>query len=143
MIKSVLCAVDISNDDLDAGVLKRAAVLADLDGAQLDVVTVLPDFGESWVSGFFDSDFHEKAVEAAHDKLISFCAATLGDERNASVRHVVTTGSAYQKILETADGAGSDLIVIGAHKPDLKDYLLGPNAARVIRHSTASVYVVR
>ncbi|MFY2822514.1 universal stress protein, partial [Ruegeria sp. MALMAid1280] len=46
-------------------------------------------------------------------------------------------------ILHTAAEAGSDLIVIGAHKPDLKDYLLGPNAARVVRHSTVSVYVVR
>lgn len=143
MIKSVLCAVDISNDDLDAGVLERAAVLADLDGAQLDVVTVLPDFGESWVSGFFQPEFHEKAVEAAQEKLIQLCARTLGEERNASIRHVVATGTAYQKILETAQGAGSDLIVIGAHKPDLKDYLLGPNASRVIRHSNASVYVVR
>lgn len=143
MIKAVLCAVDISNDDLDAGVLKRAAVLADLDGAQLDVVTVLPDFGESWVSGFFDTSFHEKAFAAAHDKLIATCAATLGEERNAKVRHIVATGSAYQEILRTAHEANSDLIVIGAHKPDLKDYLLGPNAARVIRHSTASVYVVR
>ena len=36
-----------------------------------------------------------------------------------------------------------DLIVIGAHKPDFKDYLLGPNAARVVRHSHCSVHVVR
>ncbi|MEP3300223.1 MAG: universal stress protein, partial [Pseudoruegeria sp.] len=39
--------------------------------------------------------------------------------------------------------AKADLIVIGAHRPDFKDYLLGPNAARVVRHSECSVYVVR
>ncbi|MEX0368005.1 MAG: universal stress protein [Ruegeria sp.] len=143
MTKSVLCAVDISNGDHDAPVLKQAARLADLDGAQLDVVTVLPDFGERWVSGFFEPDFHEKAVAEAHDQLVHLCAAALGEERNASIRHVVATGTAYQEILKTAEGAGSDLIVIGAHTPDLKDYLLGPNAARVVRHSSASVYVVR
>ncbi len=143
MTKSVLCAVDISNGNLDAGVLQRAATLADLDGAQLDVVTVLPDFGESWVSGFFDSGFHDKALEQAQAKLSELCIAALGDERNARIRHVVATGTAYQEILHTAKEAGSDLIVIGAHKPDLKDYLLGPNAARVVRHSTVSVYVVR
>ncbi|WP_419739633.1 hypothetical protein [Ruegeria sp.] len=42
MTQSVLCAVDISNGDLDSPVLKKAAALADMDGAQLDVVTVLP-----------------------------------------------------------------------------------------------------
>ncbi|NVO55346.1 universal stress protein [Rhodobacteraceae bacterium B1Z28] len=143
MINSVLCAVDISNGELDAPVLKIAAKLADLDGAQLDVVTVLPDFGESWVSGFFESDFHNKALEEAHEKLTALCTANLDADRNEKIRHVVATGTAYQEILKTAESAGSDLIVIGAHKPDLKDYLLGPNAARVVRHSSVSVYVVR
>ncbi|WP_170760022.1 universal stress protein [Ruegeria lacuscaerulensis] len=143
MTKSVLCAVDISNGDLDVHVLKTAATLADQENAQLDVVTVLPDFGESWVSGFFQSDFHDKAIEDAHTKLVEMCIATLGADRNKKIRHVIATGTAYQEILKTAEGAGSDLIVIGAHKPDLKDYLLGPNAARVVRHSNVSVYVVR
>ncbi|WP_420587041.1 universal stress protein [Ruegeria sp.] len=143
MTNSVLCAVDISNGDLDVDVLKTAARLADQDNAQLDVVTVLPDFGESWVSGFFQPDFHEKALDEAHEKLVELCTATLGADRNAKIRHVVATGTAYLEILKTAESAKSDLIVIGAHKPDLKDYLLGPNASRVVRHSTVSVYVVR
>lgn len=143
MSSSVLCAVDISNPDSDAPILKQAARLADLDGARLDVVTVLPDFGETWVSGFFEAGHHDKAVKAAHDKLVALCTQTLGAERNAQIRHVVATGTAYKEILKTAEGAGSDLIVVGAHKPDLADYLLGPNAARVVRHAPVSVYVVR
>lgn len=143
MTNSVLCAVDISNGRLDVHVLEKAAALADLENAQLDVVTVLPDFGESWVSGFFETDFHDKALEKAQTELSELCMSTLGPERNEKIRHVVATGTAYQEILKTAESAGSDLIVIGAHKPDLKDYLLGPNAARVVRHSTVSVYVVR
>lgn len=143
MIKSVLCAVDTSNGDIDAPVLKTAASLADAKGAQLDVVTVLPDFGESFVSSFFEPHHHDEALADTQEKLTRLCVSALGEERNASIRHVVATGTAYQEILKTAEGAGSDLIVIGAHKPDFKDYLLGPNAARVVRHSTVSVYVVR
>ncbi|WP_171089880.1 MULTISPECIES: universal stress protein [unclassified Ruegeria] len=143
MTRSVLCAIDISNGEIDVPVLQKAAALADLEGAQLDVVTVLPDFGESWVSGFFEPDFHDKAFEEAQATLTSLCVKALGSERNESIRHVVATGTAYQEILKTAESAGSDLIVIGAHKPDFKDYLLGPNASRVVRHSSVSVYVVR
>ncbi len=143
MTRSVLCVVDISNGEIDAPVLQKAAALADMEGAQLDVVTVLPDFGESWVSGFFESGFHDKALEEAQAKLTALCVSALGAERNETIRHVVATGTAYQEILKTAESAGSDLIVIGAHKPDFKDYLLGPNAARVVRHSNVSVYVVR
>lgn len=143
MSKSILCAIDISNGTHDGPVLARAAQLADMDGARLDVVTVLPDFGESWVSGFFEADHHEKAVHDAGEHLQKLCIDTLGEDRNDEIRHVIATGTAYQEILKTAEGAGADLIVIGAHKPDFKDYLLGPNAARVVRHSQVSVYVVR
>lgn len=143
MIKSVLCALELSDKNTDKMVLEQAARLADLDQAQLDVVNVLPDFGESWVSGFFEAHHHEKAIEDTTERLKSLCAEVLSPDRNSKIRHVVATGTAYQEILSVASAAGSDLIVIGAHKPDLKDYLLGPNAARVIRHSDCSVFVVR
>ncbi|OUS35658.1 universal stress protein [Rhodobacterales bacterium 56_14_T64] len=143
MSKTILCAVDLGNAEILNKVLVQAAKLADLDDAQLDVVTVLPDFGESWVSGFFEEHHHEKAVKETSARLREVCENMLGSERNAKVRHLVATGTAYQEILKTAKTAGSDLIVIGAHKPDLQDYLLGPNAARVVRHSACSVFVVR
>jgi len=143
MSKSILCAVDLGNAESDNKVLVQAARLAELDGAQLDVVTVLPDFGESWVSGFFEAHHHEKAVKDTTVRLSDICEQVVGQERNAKIRHLVVTGTAYQEILKTAKTAGTDLIVIGAHKPDLQDYLLGPNAARVVRHSNCSVFVVR
>lgn len=143
MSKSILCAVDLGNSNQDANVLAQAAKLAQLDGAQLDVVTVVPDFGDALVSTFFKPHHHEKLESDVRSKLEALCVQVLGAERNASVRHVVATGTAYREILHTADKAETDLIVIGAHQPDLKDYLLGPNAARVIRHSTCSVFVVR
>ena len=52
-------------------------------------------------------------------------------------------GTVYEVILKMAKKTNCDLIVIGAHRPELKDYLLGPNAARVVRHADCSVMVVR
>ncbi len=143
MSRPVLCAIDISNAGKDDAVLKEAQRLADLDGAQLDVVTVIPDFGKSLVAGFFDKTHHDDAVETARKALQTQIVASLGGDADAKVRHVVATGSAYEEILRVAGEANSGLIVIGAHKPDFADYLLGPNAARVVRHSKCSVHVVR
>ena len=117
MSKPVLCALELNDPDQDAHVLRHAARLADLDGAQLDVVNVLPDFGESWVSGFFEAHHHDNAVKETNQRLSDLCAKVLGEARNADVRHLVTTGTAYQEILKVAETAGSGLIVIGAHKP--------------------------
>lgn len=142
-IKTILCAVDVSNRHRDDNVLAQAKRLADLEGAQLDVITVLPDYGMSVVGSYFSKEHHHEAEKEARALLDSLITETLGAEANARVRHVVATGNAYEKILQTADKDGADLIVIGAHKPDFTDFLLGPNAARVVRHSKCSVFVVR
>ena len=141
--RPVLCAVDISNKDKDIDVLKIAQRMAALDDAQLDVITVVPDFGMSVVGSFFEPHHHEKAVEEAQRLLSETVESAIGSEANTSARHIVATGNAYEEILNAAQLAGTGLIVIGAQKPDFKDYLLGPNASRVVRHSECSVLVVR
>ncbi len=143
MIKSVLCAIDVADAEIDKPVLIRAAKLAELEGASLDVLTVVPDYGMSVVGSHFDKDHTKAAVKKARELLVEMGDAVLGAEANAKVRHVVGIGKAYEEILKTAEIADSDLIVIGAHQPELASYLLGPNAARVVRHSSCSVYVVR
>ena len=117
--------------------------MADLAGVSLDVVTVVPDFGKSVVGGFFENDHHAKLVASSKEALNVVVSGTIGEAANKKVRHIVATGTAYEEIIKLSETAGSSLIVIGAHKPDFKDYLLGPNAARVVRHSNCSVYVVR
>ncbi len=143
MTKTILCAVDINRPEEDQKVLKIAAKLAALDGASLDVITVVPDFGASVVGAYFEEHHVSTAKDKANELLSKMVEDALGAEENAKVRHVVAIGSVYEKVLQTAKLSKTYLIVIGAHRPDFKDYLLGPNAARIVRHSDASVYVVR
>ena len=142
MTKTVLCAIDFSQENHEQ-VLLTADKLAKLDGAKLDVITVVPNFGMSLVGSYFDENFQNQAVTETKAVMTKRVAEILGPDRNKDIRHIVAAGSIYEEILETAHQAGTDLIVIGAHKPDLREYLLGPNAARVVRHSNCSVYVVR
>ena len=51
--------------------------------------------------------------------------------------------SIYAEILQVAQDAEADLVVLGSHRPAMKDYLLGTNAARVVRHARCSVLVAR
>ena len=143
MTNSVLCAVDVSNGDDDINVLQKAAQLAVLEGAQLDVIAVVPDFGMSQVGSFFSKGHHDKMVAEAKTHLNALVTKALDAGQNEKVRHVIATGRAYEEVLQLAKKTGATLIVVGAHKADLSDYLLGPNAARVVRHAKSSVYVVR
>lgn len=143
MNNSVLCAVDVSNGDDDINTIQAAAQMASLNGAQLDVISVVPDYGISQVGSFFSKDHHDDMVVEAKKHLNALVTKALDAEQNAKVRHVVATGRAYEEVLNLAEKSGADLIVVGAHTSDLADYLLGPNAARVVRHAKCSVYVVR
>lgn len=143
MSNTVLCAVDISNKFRDEGLVRKAAQLAKLENAQLDFITVLPDFGMSVVGGFFDKSHQAEAIEHTKAELKKVVKETLGEDAPKDMRHLVAVGTAYEEILSVAKTNNATLIVIGAHKPDFKDFLLGPNAARVVRHASASVFVVR
>jgi len=143
MINTILCAVDITRPDEDAHVVRSAKKLADMDDAQLDVITVVPDFGASVVGAYFKDHDVKSAQDGAAKALNDMIESAIGKDANQAVRHIVSLGTVYEEVLKTARLSKADLIVIGAHKPDFKDYLLGPNAARVVRHSECSVYVVR
>ncbi|SPF77102.1 Universal stress protein F [Aliiroseovarius pelagivivens] len=143
MTQTILCAVDINRVDAENSVLKTASELATMRDAQLDVITVVPDFGMSVVGAYFQDHHVKSAQNDASELLKAMTLKTLGEEADSKVRHIVAIGSVYEEVLRAAELSKADLIVLGAHRPDLKDYLLGPNAARVVRHSTCSVYVVR
>jgi len=56
---------------------------------------------------------------------------------------IVENGTVYREIVEAAKDLDINQIVMGAHRPSLADFLLGPNSARVARHAECSVTVVR
>ncbi len=143
MTKTVLCALDINRPSEESRVLLQAKRLADLEDATLDVITVMPDYGASMVGAYFEEHQVQTAKDTAAQTLNDMVAEVLGEETNAKVRHLVAVGSVYEEVLKAAKLAGTSLIVIGAHRLDFKDFLLGPNAARVVRHAHCSVHVVR
>lgn len=144
MTKSILVAVDLSQDGPDEKPLRVAAELAEKDGAQLDVVSVVPDFGFGEVTSFFPPDYEKKAVVAAKEALTAFCERVLGEAANAGIRHEVVVGKAYREVLRVAEAAGSDLIVVGSHRKEpVIDVLLGTTASQIVLRAKCSVYVVR
>lgn len=141
MTKRILCAVDLSHPATELKLLQRAAKLAKFYGASLSVVSVVPNYGMSIVGSYFKEGAMDTAVAAANRQLHDLVQENLPNF--GPVRHIVEVGTAYEKILEAAKLAQADLIVLGAHKPDLLDRLQGPNSARVARNAECSVLVVR
>ena len=141
MFKSIMVPIDVDEPSSWWRALPLAASMAKANNAALHVVNVVPTFGMSIVGTFFPEGFEITALEKAKEALAK--AVSGADLDGVEPKLHVAHGTIYEEILSAADKLNVDLIVMMAHRPELKDYLLGPNAARVVRHAKKSVFVVR
>ena len=141
MFKDILLPIDLGDVESSRKAVSTALDLSRSDGSRLHLMCVVPGYSMSIVSQYFPKGFEEKSLTEAAKQLNDFIANNIPSEIESQA--IVTNGTVYEEILQTAGKVGCDLIVMASHRPELKDYLLGPNAARVVRHASCSVLVVR
>jgi universal stress protein F len=140
MFKSILVPVDIAEVDVAKPGFDEAVELAKLSGAALRLIHVrspVPYAMNEYIPAeYYDSD--EKSVLKALEDL----AAKL-DVPKGRVTVVSPFGSVYDEVLKEAARMKADLIVVGSHRPNWSTYLIGSNAANIVRHAECSVLVMR
>ncbi len=141
MYKEIVLPIDLNDTAAQQKAVSTAVACAKAFGARLHVMTAVPEFGVGVVSSFFPEDFEDKALAAAEAELAAFVKQRVPE--GIEVEHAVAHGTIYLEIIDYAQAVGADLIVMASHRPELKDYLIGPNASRVVRHANCSVLVVR
>ncbi len=141
MFDKILLPIDLSKDASWTSALPAALRLIGPDSGTLHVVTVVPDYGMSIVGSYFDKGHEKKLLHDVGEKLTEWMAANVPDGVKAHPH--VLHGRVYDEIISAANRLSADAIVIASHDPALSDYLIGPNAARVVRHARQSVFVVR
>ncbi len=89
------------------------------------------------VSTYLDDDLVQKAYNDAKRML----AARVNGVAN--VKPVILKGHSSRTITAYAAEIGADAIIVGSHKPGLRDYFLGTTAARIVRQASCAVIVLR
>lgn len=141
MFKDILLAIDLNDEGSWAKALPVALDFVRASDGTLHIMTVTPDFGMSIVGQFFPKGFEKGVGEKVLDALKVFVKTHVpGDVKT---QRIVGEGTVYEVILNMADKIDADMIVVSSGRDDLKDFLLGPNAARIVRHAKCSVTVVR
>ncbi|ETW13948.1 universal stress family protein [Roseivivax marinus] len=142
MFKSILVAIDLNDPMSWEQGLPQAAELAKASGGALHLMTVVPDMGMPLVEEFFPAHYEEQALTAAKERLDQLARDSLPAD-TPHTQHVAL-GQITQRIVETAEQTGADLIVMASHDPDLaQNFLIGGHAGKVVRRSPVSVLVVR
>ncbi len=149
-MKNFLVAIDLVDEGSWVGIIANAVSMATgSEGAKIYLMTVVPGI----VSGIdyryaIRGEMHgseeyplQSWKDQAAERLKEIADECVPKELYAGV--IVENGTVYKEIVEVAKDLDIDQIVMGAHRPTLSDYLLGPNTAKVARHAECSVTVVR
>lgn len=140
MFRTILAALDLEHGEHTNAIIGVAKGLADVHGGEVCLLNVVPA-GPAVVSQFLDASY-EKLASGDAKKQLAKLTSTL-DSAKIKSSNMVRFGTVYEEILAAEEKIGADLIVIGSHQPNAAGFLLGTNAARVVRHATCSVFVVR
>jgi nucleotide-binding universal stress UspA family protein len=140
MFKTILVPVDLGEVEAAKPAIDKAVELAGSSGGSLRLVYVRAIVPVTYME-FMPPAFDQEQQGEAESKLADVAAGVgLPSDK---VSAVVRLGSVYNEVLDEAEKTGADLIVIGSHRPTMATYLLGSNAATIVRHATCSVLVVR
>jgi nucleotide-binding universal stress UspA family protein len=145
-----LAAIDLSDERYWRKIVKTAVDMATgVKGTKVYLMTVVPGIisgvdaryavrGE--MHGSQEYPLQEWKDDAAK-RLKEIADEHVPKEMYAGV--VVENGTVYREIVEAAKDLKIDQIVMGAHRPSLADFLLGPNSEKVAQHAGCTVTVVR
>lgn len=138
MYSRILVPVDLDEPSSWSKAVPTAMAMAKTFDATVTLCTVVPEslvaLKTEWTSVSMRS-----LLEEARTRLLVL-ARELGHE---DLDIEVKMGSISGGIISAAEGLAIDLIVLSSHRPEMKDWLIGANAARVVRHAKCSVLVVR
>ena len=136
MYKHIIVAVDLSHGEAGKALLDKAVQLVD-EGGTIRLLHVLEDV-PSYIAAELPRDLNDRREAEAKVEL-----GLLSGSISAKVESEVRTGAAAGQILQCAEDAGADLIMIASHRPGLSDYFIGSTAARGVRHAQCSVLISR
>lgn len=138
MYTKILVPIDTSHDSAWVHSLPVASELARKFGAQIHAMTVVPDY---LLQGFYPDLASPEVKLITEQKLVEIVKDNVPTD--VSVTTSVESGGIYPEILRVARELPADLIVMASHRPEMRDYLLGSNAGRIVRHAPCCVFVVR
>lgn len=136
MYKSILIPVDLANVANINSMIDHASVYYG-SNPRIILLNVVEDI-PSWAAVELPRGIVDKSVQSSLAKL-----KALATSSSIEVEVEVRVGHPYQTILEVAEEKSADLIIVASHQPKLQNYFLGSTAAKVVRHATCSVLVVR
>ncbi|WP_370278984.1 universal stress protein [Pontibacterium sp.] len=139
--KNVVIPVDLEHPSSWYNALPMAVEFARNNEATLHVITVAAQADIPAVAIHLPKDIDDQIISATAERLKRLVQQEVPSDIETLT--AVGQGRIYKEVLRLAAKADADLIVMASHRPEITDFLIGANAANVMRHAPCSVMVVR
>jgi universal stress protein F len=140
VFKSILVPIDLAHESSWRFAMPEAVEMAKAGQCKLTVMTVVREPKMLFEGVYLSFQLDQMVAEARSnlDKIVGRFRTT-----EVLIEQDVRFGSIGHEILTAARDRDIDLIVMASHRPEMLDYLIGPNAAHVARHASCSVLILR
>lgn len=141
MFDKILVPVDLSTEETTKRLCVAANDIAGKYGAQVRLMTVVPDYGSPLVASYFPSDAQQKLKEEMKLKLTELANTYF----SVPVKFHLAQGKRRQAILKEIEEFNPELVMMGCRRKHSRrnKRLLGATGTAVTDRAGCSVMVVR
>ena len=140
MFKKILIPVELDYPDTAAAVYQKAARAAEVDNAEIRLVTVMPGFGMPLVASYIPDEVRKETEDRFRESMEQFVQKHCHD----SVTYALRSGKNWEEIIKEADKWGADLIVVYHNqRRDINEVFSRSCSQRVADHANCSVLWLR
>jgi len=141
MFDNVLLPIDLNEEASWAKALPLALRLCG-QGGTLHLLGIVHDLGSAMIATYLPPDFEQEALVAMEKDLEAFAADMVPQATKVEVH--VGHGHVADQIVGIGRKVSADVIVMASHPPnEIRTFLVGSNADRVVHHADRPVLVVR
>ncbi|AGJ02179.1 universal stress protein [Rickettsia prowazekii] len=139
--KNILIPIDLNDKKSIKSIFPKALMLAINFQAKLHFMYVIPEFGTKMFEDYLPKNWRIVKKEKYQTQIKDIIKQYIPD--TIETDNYIGSGAVYDEIIKRSNEIKADLIIISAVRLQLKDYMLGPNASKIVRHSDISVLVLR
>lgn len=138
MFKKILVPIDLADKEMCQRSVDAATQIAKQNNSKVYLLWVAPHL-PSMVSEYLPENFEHQQSEK-NAKSLEEIAKNAG---TVDYEILISKGNVHHTVLEKLKKHDIDLVIMSSHHPSTSTYLLGSNAAQIVRHAQCSVMVIR
>lgn len=141
MFKNIIIPVDLADKQSLKAILPSVLNFVNAFNSKIHLIHIMPDFGMKMVEDYLPKHWMSEQ-KTRYNKIFDEIVEKYVPN-DVDITCHIGRGAIYDEVIKYSEQINADLIMISAVRPQLRDYMLGPNASKIVRHSSVSVLVIR